>query len=56
MSVLHENGAISVKTAMYMAKNILALSGSKIGIGITGNAGPSADENKPIGLVYIAIA
>ncbi len=56
MSVLQNDGAISLKTAMYMAKNILTLSGSKIGVGITGNAGPTTSENKPVGLVYIAIA
>lgn len=56
MSVLQSEGAISLKTAMFMARNILALSSSKIGVAITGNAGPTASENKPVGLVYIAIA
>lgn len=54
--VLEECGAISPETAMYLAKNVRILSDSDIGIGITGNAGPTANENKPIGLVYIAIA
>ncbi len=54
--VLEENGAISSETAMYLAKNVRILSDSDIGVGITGNAGPSASENKPVGLVYIAIA
>ncbi len=54
--VLLEEGAISAETAMYLAKNVRILSGSNIGIGITGNAGPSASENKPVGLVYVAIA
>lgn len=54
--VLEENGAISPETAMYLAKNVRILSDSDIGVGITGNAGPSASENKPVGLVYIAIA
>ena len=56
MSVLQSEGAVSQKTAMYMAKNIVALSSSQLGVSITGNAGPSTSENKPIGLVYIAIA
>jgi len=54
--VLLEEGAISAETAMYLAKNVRILSGSDIGVGITGNAGPSASENKPVGLVYVAIA
>ncbi len=54
--VLEESGAISPETAMYLAKNVRILSDSDIGIGITGNAGPTASENKPIGLVYVAIA
>ena len=56
MSVLQNDGAVSQKTAMYMAKNIVTLSSSQLGVSITGNAGPSASEGKPIGLVYIAIA
>lgn len=54
--VLAENGAISAETAMYLAKNVRLLSDADIGVGITGNAGPTASENKPIGLVYVAIA
>ena len=55
-NILNEFGAISPQTAMYLAKNVRALGDASIGIGITGNAGPSASENKPVGLVYIAIA
>ncbi len=56
MSVLQSDGAVSQKTAMYMAKNIVALSSSQLGVSITGNAGPDPSENKPVGLVYISIA
>ncbi len=56
LDVLMEEGAISAETAMYLAKNVRMLSDADIGVGITGNAGPTASENKPIGLVYIAIA
>lgn len=55
-TVLKKFGAISKQTAMYLAKNVRSLADSDIGIGITGNAGPTSDENKPIGLVYVAIA
>jgi nicotinamide-nucleotide amidase len=54
--VLEAYGAISPETAMYLAKNVRILSDSDIGVGITGNAGPSASENKPVGLVYVSIA
>lgn len=54
--VLKQHGAISKETAMYLAKNVRSLGEACIGIGITGNAGPTADEGKPIGLVYVAIA
>ena len=54
--VLNEKGAISKETAMHLAKNVRILSGADIGVGITGNAGPTASENKPVGLVYVAIA
>lgn len=56
LDVLLEEGAISAETAMYLAKNVRILSDSDIGIGITGNAGPTASENKPVGLVYVSIA
>ena len=54
--ILSDFGAISPQTAMYLAKNVRALGDAAVGIGITGNAGPSANENKPVGLVYVAIA
>ena len=54
--VLENEGAISAKTAMYMAKNVRILSDSDIGVSITGNAGPLTSEDKPVGLVYVAIA
>ena len=56
MSVLQNDGAVSQKTAMYLAKNIVSLSSSQLGVSITGNAGPTPSENKPVGLVYISIA
>lgn len=56
LDVLMNEGAISAETAMYLAKNVRMLSDADIGVGITGNAGPTANENKPVGLVYIAIA
>lgn len=53
--LIEEKGAVSAEVACEMAKGILSVSGSDIGIGITGVAGESV-ENKPSGLVYIAMA
>ncbi len=55
-SIIEKHGAVSEYTASYMALGVKKLSGADIGIGITGVAGPSASENKPVGLVYIALA
>ena len=53
---LDEFGAVSQEVACQMATGVRQLLGSTYGVGITGNAGPSASEGKPVGLVYIAVA
>jgi len=53
--ILKERGAISGEVALLLAKNISDLLKSDIGLSITGNAGPIAQESKPVGLVYICI-
>lgn len=53
---LDEFGAVSREVACQMATGVRQLFGSTYGVGITGNAGPGASENKPVGLVYIAVA
>ncbi|MCF6150024.1 MAG: competence/damage-inducible protein A [Candidatus Kuenenia sp.] len=51
------HGAVSEQVAKSMAKGIRKISGATIGIGITGIAGPGGgSDQKPVGLVYIAIA
>ncbi len=52
---LEEYGAISEQTATEMASGVRKLSGADIGISVTGNAGPTADEGKEVGLVYIGV-
>lgn len=52
---LAEYGAISEQTAVQMASGVRNLSGADIGISVTGNAGPTADEGKEVGLVYIGV-
>ena len=55
-NIIKKYGAVSEHTAAYMALGVRKLSNADIGIGITGVAGPGASENKPVGLVYIALA
>ena len=53
-------GPVSEPVARSLAEGIRARTGASIGVGITGIAGPTAgtgpDADKPIGLVYIAVA
>ncbi|MBZ4653251.1 MAG: competence/damage-inducible protein cinA [Peptococcaceae bacterium] len=55
--VIAAHGAVSQETASFMANRIRELTGSMLGIGITGIAGPGGgSSDKPVGLVYIALA
>ncbi|MEO6803160.1 MAG: CinA family protein, partial [Granulicella sp.] len=54
-------GPVSPETAAALAEGIRTRTGASLGVSITGIAGPGPgapgpDENKPIGLVYIALA
>ena len=52
-----QHGAVSREVAAALAEGIRLRCNSTIGVGITGIAGPSGGtEEKPIGLVYIAVA
>ncbi|WP_373480141.1 competence/damage-inducible protein A [Geminocystis sp.] len=54
---LTEYGAVSAIVARQMAKGIQAKFNTNWSISVTGIAGPrGATENKPVGLVYVAIA
>lgn len=53
---LSEHGAISAETASEMAAGIRRVMNADIGVSVTGNAGPQAAENKPVGLVFIGVS
>lgn len=54
---LEKYGAVSRETAMEMAEGVKRVSGSDIGISVTGIAGPDGGTpEKPVGLVYIGFA
>ena len=54
--IIKNFGAVSAETAVNMAKGIMSFANADIGVSITGVAGPGCSENKPVGLVYIALA
>ncbi len=55
-STLEEYGAVSSFTAKEMAQGAKEKANSDIAVSVTGVAGPSKSEGKPVGLVYIALA
>ena len=48
-------GAVSSQTALEMAKNVREIFSATIGLSVTGVAGPEKSEDKPVGLIYVAI-
>jgi nicotinamide-nucleotide amidase len=56
-SLLREFGAVSEETARAMAENLRRRAGCDLTMAVTGIAGPTgATDDKPVGLVYIALA
>ncbi|WP_243290232.1 competence/damage-inducible protein A [Bacillus sp. FJAT-47783] len=53
---LKTHGAVSEQCAYEMAEQIRTLTNSDIGVSFTGVAGPSKQENKPVGTVFIGIS
>jgi PncC family amidohydrolase len=54
--LLATHGAVSAEVAMAMAAGARARFEATIGVAVTGVAGPSASEQKPAGLVFVAVA
>jgi nicotinamide-nucleotide amidase len=56
-SMIDKHGAVSREVAQALAEGIRKRCLSSYGVGITGVAGPTGGtEQKPVGLVYIALA
>ena len=53
---LSRYGAVSEQTAGEMARGVRQHSGASLGLSITGEAGPRAAEDRPVGTVYIALS
>ena len=54
LETLKQFGAVSKQCAYEMANGLIELTKSDVVLCTTGIAGPTGDENKPIGLIYIA--
>ncbi len=49
-------GAVSAPVAQQMARGVRRRAGADLGVAVTGEAGPTAGEDKPVGTVFVALA
>ncbi|CCO09390.1 competence/damage-inducible protein A [Desulforamulus hydrothermalis] len=54
--ILQQFGQVSRQTAIAMSEGVRRELGSSLGLAVTGVAGPTSSEGKPVGLVYIALS
>ena len=56
MDLIEAHGAVNAPVVEAMAKGVKKLSGSSIGVGISGIAGPTGGTaEKPVGTVFVGI-
>lgn len=55
-AIIDEHGVVSAECARAMASGIKAFTGASYGVSTTGVAGPSEQEGKPVGTVFVGIA
>lgn len=55
-NVLATEGPVSPTTAEQMANGVRLLFGSSLAVSTTGVAGPTVQDGKPVGLVYIGVS
>lgn len=55
-ATLASDGPVSAATAEQMARGVRQLFTSSLGVSTTGVAGPTGQDGKPVGLVYIGIS
>ncbi len=55
LDLLHQFSAISKEVAIELANHTLKQTNSDLCIALVGNAGPTAQDNQPIGLMIMAI-
>lgn len=53
---VREHGVVSARCAEEMARGVREVMGADLGVSTTGVAGPTPQEGKPVGLVYVAVA
>jgi len=54
--IIEEHGVVSSECAQAMAVGVRALTGATYGVSTTGVAGPSEQEGKPPGTVFVGVA